>query len=240
MKKLLPLLLCLSGVAFAADPKAKAPPADAPVANKPAPLSAEDKKKTLYAFGVLIAQRTPLTQAGLTEAELEEVLQGFSDAVMSKQLKVPIEEAMPKVDQFLKERQKVRAEQEKEKGKTYLEQVAKEPGAQKQPSGLVYFETRAGDGAQPTAQDTVKVHYKGTLINGTEFDSSYKRGTPAEFPLGGVIRCWTEGVAKMKVGGKARLVCPPEIAYGERGAGGAIPPNAVLNFEVELLGIAGK
>jgi FKBP-type peptidyl-prolyl cis-trans isomerase FkpA len=240
VKKLLPLLLCLSGVAFAADPKAKAPPADAPVANKPAPLSAEDKKKTLYAFGVLIAQRTPLTQAGLTEAELEEVLQGFSDAVMSKQLKVPIEEAMPKVDQFLKERQKVRAEQEKEKGKTYLEQVAKEPGAQKQPSGLVYFETRAGDGAQPTAQDTVKVHYKGTLINGTEFDSSYKRGTPAEFPLGGVIRCWTEGVAKMKVGGKARLVCPPEIAYGERGAGGAIPPNAVLNFEVELLGIAGK
>jgi FKBP-type peptidyl-prolyl cis-trans isomerase FkpA len=86
----------------------------------------------------------------------------------------------------------------------------------------------------------VKVHYKGTLTNGTEFDSSYKRGTPAEFPLGGVIKCWTEGVAKMKVGGKARLVCPPEIAYGDRGAGGAIPPNSVLNFEVELLSIAGK
>lgn len=239
MKKLL-TLLCLSGVALAADPKAKAPPADAPTANKPAPLSAEDKKKTLYAFGVLIAQRTPLSQAGLTEAELAEVLAGFSDAVQSKELKVKLDEAMPKVDQFLKERQKVRAEQETAKGKTFLEDVAKEAGAQKQPSGLVYFETKAGDGPQPTAQDTVKVHYRGTLTNGTEFDSSYKRGTPAEFPLGGVIRCWTEGVAKMKVGGKARLVCPPEIAYGERGAGGAIPPNAVLNFEVELLGITGK
>ncbi len=238
MKKLIPLL-CLSGLAFAADPKAKPAPADAPVA-KPAPLSAEDRKKTLYAFGVLIAQRTPLAQAGLDEAELTEVLAGFADAALSKELKVKLDEAMPKVDQFLRERQKVRAEQEQAKGKQALADLAKEAGAQPQPSGLIYFETKAGDGAQPTPQDTVKVHYKGTLMNGTEFDSSYKRGTPAEFPLGGVIKCWTEGVAKMKVGGKARLVCPPEIAYGERGAGGTIPPNAVLNFEVELLGINGK
>ena len=105
-------------------------------------------------------------------------------------------------------------------------------------SGLVFISLKEGAGASPTATDTVKVHYRGTLIDGTEFDSSYKRGEPIEFPLSGVIKCWGEGVAKMKVGGKARLVCPPAIAYGEQGAGGAIPPNATLNFEVELLGIS--
>ena len=95
-----------------------------------------------------------------------------------------------------------------------------------------------GAGASPVASDVVKVHYRGTLANGTEFDSSYKRGEPAQFPLGGVIPCWTEGVQKMKVGGKAKLTCPPSIAYGSRGAGGVIPPNATLQFEVELLEIA--
>ena len=95
-------------------------------------------------------------------------------------------------------------------------------------------------GASPTASDKVKVHYRGTLPDGKEFDSSYKRGEPIEFPLSGVIKCWTEGVQRMKVGGKAKLTCPPAIAYGERGAGGAIPPNATLLFEVELLAINGK
>jgi FKBP-type peptidyl-prolyl cis-trans isomerase FkpA len=102
-------------------------------------------------------------------------------------------------------------------------------------SGLVYDSLKEGSGASPTAADTVKVHYRGTLANGTEFDSSYKRNEPAEFPLGRVIKCWTEGVQMMKPGGKARLTCPPAIAYGERGAGGVIPPNATLTFEVELL-----
>ena len=241
MKKLIAVLCMTGSVAFAAPPpKDKAPPADAPVAAKPAPLTPEERKKVLYALGAMVAQRTPLAQAGLDEAELAEVMAGFSDATLGNPLKFPTAENMPKVDQFLKERAKIRGEQEKEKGQKYLEEQAKAPGAQKTASGLIYFETQAGTGAQPTPADTVKVHYKGTLINGTEFDSSYKRGTPAEFPLGGVIKCWTEGVAKMKVGGKARLVCPSDIAYGERGAGGSIPPNAVLNFEVELIGIAGK
>ena len=102
-------------------------------------------------------------------------------------------------------------------------------------SGLVYESLKDGTGAQPTSTDSVTVNYKGTLANGTEFDSSYKRGEPATFPLNRVIPCWTEGVAKMKEGGKARLTCPPEIAYGARGAGGAVPPNATLTFEVELL-----
>lgn len=102
-------------------------------------------------------------------------------------------------------------------------------------SGLVYRSLRDGKGASPTAADRVKVHYRGTLADGTEFDSSYGRGTPATFPLGRVIPCWTEGVQRMKPGGKAELTCPPQIAYGERGAGGKIPPNATLTFQVELL-----
>ena len=101
--------------------------------------------------------------------------------------------------------------------------------------GLTYKSVREGTGASPTATDAVRVHYRGTLMNGTEFDSSYKRNEPASFPLSRVIPCWTEGLQRMKVGGKARLTCPPEIAYGTRGAGGAIPPNATLRFEVELL-----
>jgi FKBP-type peptidyl-prolyl cis-trans isomerase FkpA len=108
-------------------------------------------------------------------------------------------------------------------------------------SGLVYQSLKAGNGASPTAADVVKVHYRGTLTDGSEFDSSYKRGQPAEFPLNRVIKCWTEGVQMMKVGGKAKLTCPPAIAYGERGTpGGPIPPNATLNFEVELLGISAR
>jgi FKBP-type peptidyl-prolyl cis-trans isomerase FkpA len=116
--------------------------------------------------------------------------------------------------------------------------AAKEKGATVTPSGLVYVSLREGSGPSPTAADTVKVNYRGTLADGTEFDSSYKRNAPAQFPLGGVIPCWTEGVQRMKVGGKARLVCPPGIAYGARGAGAAVPPNATLQFEVELLEIA--
>ena len=105
-------------------------------------------------------------------------------------------------------------------------------------SGLVYQSLREGSGASPAASDRVKVHYRGTLMDGREFDSSYARREPAEFPLDRVIPCWTEAVQRMKVGGKARLRCPPSIAYGERGAGqGVIPPNATLVFEVELLEI---
>lgn len=109
------------------------------------------------------------------------------------------------------------------------------------PSGLIYQSLQDGSGAAPKASDTVRVHYRGTFPEtGKEFDSSYKRGQPIEFALTGVIACWTEGVQKMKVGGKAKLTCPPSIAYGARGAAGVIPPNATLNFEVELLGIKGQ
>ncbi len=121
-----------------------------------------------------------------------------------------------------------------------LTKAAKEKGAVVTSSGLVYLSLKDGTGASPAAADTVKVHYRGTLTDGKEFDSSYKRNEPTEFPLNRVIPCWTEGVQRMKVGGKAKLTCPSAIAYGERGAGGVIPPNATLQFEVELLSIAGK
>ena len=117
---------------------------------------------------------------------------------------------------------------------------AKEEGAQVTASGLVYRSLKDGAGASPSASNKVKVHYRGTFPDGREFDSSYKRNEAIEFPLNGVIKCWTEGVQRMKVGGKAKLTCPPAIAYGERGAGGVIPPNATLLFEVELLAINGK
>jgi FKBP-type peptidyl-prolyl cis-trans isomerase FkpA len=118
--------------------------------------------------------------------------------------------------------------------------AAKEEGAVVTSSGLVYRSLKEGSGTSPKATDKVTVHYKGTFPDGREFDSSYKRGQPIDFPLNGVIACWTEGVQRMKTGGKAKLTCPPEIAYGARGAGGVIPPNSTLVFEVELLGVNGK
>lgn len=111
------------------------------------------------------------------------------------------------------------------------------PATETLPSGVKIVHTLIGTGAQPKASDTVKVHYRGTLADGKEFDSSIKRGTPASFPLNRVVPCWTEGMQKIKVGGKATLICPPATAYGDRGAGGVVPPNATLTFEVELLAI---
>lgn len=126
---------------------------------------------------------------------------------------------------------------------TLLAAIAVAPSALAQPapvttaSGLVYQSLKDGTGASPAATDVVQVHYRGTFPDGREFDSSYRRGQPTEFPLNRVIACWTEGVQLMKPGGKAKLTCPPAIAYGERGAGNVIPPNATLNFEIELIAV---
>jgi FKBP-type peptidyl-prolyl cis-trans isomerase FkpA len=119
-----------------------------------------------------------------------------------------------------------------------LQTFAAEPKEEKTASGIGITKIKEGTGASPKASDTVKVHYRGTLVDGKEFDSSYKRGQPATFPLNRVIPCWTEGMQTMKTGGKSRVVCPPDLAYGSRGISGTIPPNSTLVFEVELLEIA--
>ena len=129
------------------------------------------------------------------------------------------------------------AAREKASSVEYLTKAAAEPGAVKTESGMVYRELKVGAGESPKTTDTVKVHYRGTLVNGTEFDSSYKRNEPAQFALNGVIKCWTEGVQRMKVGGKSMLICPSDIAYGNVGHPPTIPGGATLNFEIELLEI---
>jgi FKBP-type peptidyl-prolyl cis-trans isomerase len=142
------------------------------------------------------------------------------------------------VQELAMARMKAAGEARKEKEKGVVAGYAKEKGAQTTPSGMVFIPMKEGTGASPKATDKVKVNYEGKLTSGSVFDSSYKRGQPAEFPLNQVIPCWTEGVQKLKVGGKARLVCPPDIAYGAQGRPPVIPGNATLVFEVELLEIA--
>jgi FKBP-type peptidyl-prolyl cis-trans isomerase FkpA/FKBP-type peptidyl-prolyl cis-trans isomerase FklB len=143
----------------------------------------------------------------------------------------------PKIQELQRTRASVVAAAEKKTGQAFLDKAATEKGATKTASGLVITTIKAGTGESPKATDRVKVHYHGTLIDGTVFDSSVQRKEPATFTLNQVIPCWTEGVQRMKVGGKSKLVCPSEIAYGERGAGGRIKPGATLVFEVELLEI---
>ena len=197
-----------------------------------------DDQKTLYAIGVVVGKQ--LDVFALSPAEYATVKRGLDDAVGGKKLAVEPETYQQKINQLAQQRMKIGAEKQKEKAKAYLEQAAKEPGAQKSASGLVYVALKEGAGAQPKETDTVKVHYTGTLVDGKVFDSSVKRGQPAEFPLNQVIKCWTEGVARMKVGGKAKLVCPSSIAYGDEGRPPTIPGGATLVFEVELLDVVKK
>ncbi len=177
-----------------------------------------------------------LSPLGLSPADLEIVKRALSDAAAGK----PAEELAtwgPKINTFAQGRAAKAAAAEKIKSKAYLDTAAAEPGATRASSGLIYKELAAGTGASPKMTDKVRVNYRGTLVNGVpEFDSSYKRNMPAEFPLNGVIPCWTEGVQRMKVGGKSKLVCPSDLAYGDAGRP-SIPPGATLIFEIELLAI---
>jgi FKBP-type peptidyl-prolyl cis-trans isomerase FkpA len=217
----------------AATPPAAAKAKSATPAAAPGALST-DEQKTVYAIGLSMARN--LSQLELSRAELEIVKQALTDAAAGKPA-IELNTWGPKINAFAQARTARAATQEKVKAKAFLDTAAAEPGATRTPSGLVYRELAAGTGASPKATDKVKVNYRGTLVNGTEFDSSYKRNTPAEFPLNGVIPCWTEGVQRMKVGGKSRLVCPSEIAYGDGGSPPSIPGGATLIFEIELLGV---
>lgn len=197
-----------------------------------------DDQKTMYALGMIISQS--LAPFALSESELDFVRAGMTDGVLKKTPKVDLPTYGPKVNQVQQARAAAQAETEKKAGAAYIEKATKEAGAKKTESGAIVTTIKEGKGEQPKATDTVKVHYHGTLIDGTVFDSSVKRGEPATFPLNQVIKCWTEGVQLMKVGGKSKLVCPSAIAYGDRGSPPTIKPGATLVFEVELLEIAKK
>ena len=192
-----------------------------------------DDEKTIYAVGLVLSRS--LRDFDLSPSELEVIRRAIADAYAGKPA-IDLEEWGPKIQALANLRGQRIMAREKSAGVAYLTKAAAAPNAIKTDSGIVYTETAPGTGASPAATDRVKVHYRGTLINGTEFDSSYARNEPAEFPLSGVIRCWTEGVQRMKVGGKARLVCPSDLAYGDRG-NDDIPGGAVLVFDIELLDI---
>jgi FKBP-type peptidyl-prolyl cis-trans isomerase FkpA len=191
-----------------------------------------DQQKTFYALGLSLGRQIQVFD--MTAEELEYVKSGLAASVLGKEPAVDIQTYGPKLSELARERSTAKATKEKEKSKAFLEEKAKEQGAVRTESGLIFKSTQEGSGESPGPTDVVKVHYKGTLPDGKEFDSSFKRNEPAQFPLNGVIRCWTEGLQKMKVGGKAQLVCPSDLAYGDRGTPG-IPGGSALVFEVELL-----
>jgi FKBP-type peptidyl-prolyl cis-trans isomerase len=223
-------------LAGAADAPAKP---GAPEGDKGAGPSKADLDKTLYAVGLAVSKS--LEVFDLTPAELDKVIKGIRDGQTGK-AKVDFDSpAQQQVNDLARARmpksQEKAAAKEKQRGAGYLAKMEKEKGAVKTASGAILIAQKEGAGASPTASDKVKVHYTGKLVDGKVFDSSVQRGQPAEFPLGGVIKCWTEALQKMKVGGKATVVCPADIAYGEQGRPPQIPGQAVLTFDVELLDI---
>ena len=202
-------------------------------AAQPPPATEEDK--TLYALGVILSRN--LQPFAFSASELAMVQSGLTDGTQGKASIKDADSYVPKLQELQKTRLATAAVKEKAAGAAYLTKAATEAGATKTNSGLVIKTLTAGTGAGPTATDQVKVNYEGKLVNGTVFDSSFERKTPATFPLNGVIPCWTEAVQLMKVGGKAQVVCPSALAYGDEGRPPQIPGGATLVFQVELLEI---
>ncbi|MGH7335901.1 MAG: FKBP-type peptidyl-prolyl cis-trans isomerase [Candidatus Rokuibacteriota bacterium] len=194
-----------------------------------------EEQKTFYALGLALSQN--LAPFNLSAAELELVKTGLTDGLLNRPPKVDLPAYAPKLQELQQSRLAVAASSEKKASQAFLDKAASDKGASKTASGVIVTTVKPGTGPSPTANDTVKVHYTGTLIDGTVFDSSVQRGQPATLPLNGVIKCWSEGIPTMKVGGKAKLVCPADAAYGDRGAPPRIKPGATLVFEVELLEI---
>jgi FKBP-type peptidyl-prolyl cis-trans isomerase FkpA/FKBP-type peptidyl-prolyl cis-trans isomerase FklB len=204
-----------------------------PASTPPEPKLETTDDKAIYSLGLMIAQR--LEGFSLTESELATFESGVRDGLLKKEWKVDPATVQTQIQAFASERMSARAGKEKTESAAYLAQMAAEPGATTAATGYVIRTLTEGTGASPGPDDTVKVHYHGTLRDGTVFDSSVDRGTPAEFPLAGVIPCWTQSLQTMKVGGKYKVTCPSDIAYGDRGSPPSIQPGAALTFEVELL-----
>ncbi|MCB0519447.1 MAG: FKBP-type peptidyl-prolyl cis-trans isomerase [Lewinellaceae bacterium] len=193
------------------------------------------KDSLSYAIGILWGQN--IKQQGLTDINSDKVGQAISDVVNGKQEMLDIKTANQMVKDHLNQQKEMQKQKNEAEGKAFLTKNADRKGVITLPSGLQYEVLKDGTGPIPTASDKVTVHYEGTLINGTVFDSSIQRGEPATFPVTGVIKGWVEALQLMKVGSKWKLFIPSDLAYGERGAGGQIGPYATLIFEVELLGI---
>jgi len=229
------LLLAAAASAFACQ-KAAAPAASP----SPAAAAMTEEEKTVYALGAMVGQRF-VGPMRCSDKELEAFVRGVRATARGGQPEFPVAEYASKFDGLARSRAAVGAADAKAKSAGFRDAAAAEPGAVKLASGLVYKTLKPGSGASPRATDTVRVHYHGTLPDGKVFDSSVQRGQPAEFAVNQVIPCWTEGVQRMKVGEKAKFVCPSEIAYGDAGTpDGTIPPGATLVFEVELLAIKGR
>ncbi len=200
-----------------------------------------DDEKSLYAIGFIVGSRN-LGPLNLKPDEMKIVERGLADGASGKKAAMDVEAQMEKVNAFAQGRSNAAADKEK---KAVAEKAAKVSGTRKvdvdlgggKKSFLIFKTLKPGDGPSPAATDKVKVHYEGRLTDGTVFDSSYKRGQPTEFPLNGVIKCWTQGVQQMKVNEKAQLTCPSDVAYGAQGHPPGIPGGATLVFDVELLGI---
>jgi FKBP-type peptidyl-prolyl cis-trans isomerase FkpA len=222
----------VAGCATAGTPPAQHPTvALPPTATADAPLTSEGER-VIYALGLLIGRN--LKSFELTPAEVALVERGLRDATAHRPA-VDLATYGPKINALSKARRAAGVDREKARSQPYVAAAANEPGAEQLASGLVLRTLSPGTGARPSAAARVKVHYTGTLIDGSEFDSSYKRGEPSTFPLSGVIPCWTEALQKMKEGGSAKLVCPSDIAYGDGGRLPTIPGGATLTFHIELL-----
>jgi FKBP-type peptidyl-prolyl cis-trans isomerase len=228
-----PLATLALALAACSAPDSSAPPAASSDSPAPAAL-ATDQDKTLYALGLAIGGN--IREFSLTDSEFAIVADGMRDAVLGNEPKAALEVYGPRIQALAQERAGAAAGAEKAASEAWVAEQAAQPGAERSDSGVVFIPITEGSGENPTAESTVRVHYHGTLRDGTVFDSSVQRNEPISFPLNGVIPCWTEGVQKIKVGGKAKLVCPSDTAYGDQGSG-SIPGGAALAFEVELLGI---
>ncbi|MEK7350553.1 MAG: FKBP-type peptidyl-prolyl cis-trans isomerase [Nitrospirota bacterium] len=199
------------------------------------PEPTTDEQKTLYAMGLSISQS--IGTFGLSEPELDLLKSGITDGVLKKTPKVDLQTFGPKIQQLQEARALVIAEPEKKAGAAFLAKVAAESGAKKTESGAILKTLKEGNGAIPKVSDMVKVHYQGTLIDGTVFDDSAKQGGPVTLRMNEMSKCWVEGMQQIKVGSKSKLVCPSSLAYRDKGRPPLIKPGATLVFEIELLEI---
>jgi FKBP-type peptidyl-prolyl cis-trans isomerase len=238
MKLITSITASCIALGFSVSALAQTPAAEAVPAAAPAPAFTEPQM--LEMFGWLMASRFGLTELELTTAEVDYVSKGLYSAAAGKPSPGELGQIGPEMQKFLQAKNAIyrakASEKSKAEAENFFAEVKAKPGVQVTPSGLCYEVVQPGSGEFPKASDTVRVHYTGTLVNGTKFDSSVDRGEPSEFPLSGVIAAWTEGLQKINKGGKLKLYVPSNLGYGEQGTQG-IPPNATLIFDVELIDI---